>query len=95
MTCQTSLLTVTQTSVCVCVYVHVSMRLCVCLYVCLTTVSFIAPIITVIVAITHQLMRDADPRCTQEVVLPPTHSCQPKRERERRDDVIKPTAALL
>lgn len=46
----------------------------------LTTMSFIAPVVTVVVAIAHQLLRDADPRRAQEVIFPATHRCPPVKE---------------
>lgn len=42
---------------------------------------FIAPVIAVVVTIAHEFLGDTDPRRTQEVVLPATHSCQPMKER--------------
>lgn len=54
----------------------------VCVCVCaLTTVCFVTPVITVVVAVAHQFLRDANPSRTQVMIFPATYGCQPIRER--------------
>lgn len=57
------------------------------LFVGLTTVSFITPIVTVVVAVTHQLLGDTNPCGTKKVVPPATHSCGPIRAKRWESDV--------
>lgn len=47
----------------------VTAKLCVCT----NAVCLVAPVITVIVAVTHQFLRDANSRCAQKVILPAAH----------------------
>lgn len=51
---------------------------------CLTAVCFVAPVVAVVVAVTHQFLGDANPRRAQEVVVHAAQSCRSIREREEQ-----------